>query len=185
MTSFKYLGHLLTETDDDWTAVIINLQTAQNIWAQLSRILDREGEDLRTSGHLYLAVVQAIMLFGAETWVITLRIGRLLGSFHHGESRKMAGMKIWRRMYRFCAYPQLEYAMWLVGFEDMESYISRRHNVFLRYIATQPILNFCLEVERRPGSRVPKRWWEQSGLDFTVTNKYFFFKPIFRKLSFP
>ena len=38
--------------------------------------------DTRTSGILYITVVQAIIPLGLETWVVTDRIDRLLGSFH-------------------------------------------------------------------------------------------------------
>ena len=30
---------------------------------------------------------------------------------------------------------------------------------------TQPITKLCLEADQRLGLRVPKRWWEQTGLD--------------------
>ena len=32
---------------------------------------------------LYLVIVQAILLFGAETWFLNPRIRRLMGGFHH------------------------------------------------------------------------------------------------------
>ena len=35
----------------------------------------------RTSGHFNPAIVQAVLLFGADTWVATPWIGRLLGGF--------------------------------------------------------------------------------------------------------
>ena len=34
-------------------------------------------------------------------------------------------------------------------------------------IATRPIIDLCLEAERRPIARVAWRWWEQEGVDFT------------------
>ena len=39
----------------------------------------------------YLAIVQAFVLFGAETWVVTPRIRRVLGGFHHQVSRRIVG----------------------------------------------------------------------------------------------
>ena len=51
MTAFKYLGQAMTAVDDDWPAVIGNLQREKNSWGQLSRILIREGVDLKVSGH--------------------------------------------------------------------------------------------------------------------------------------
>ena len=41
--SFKYLGRIMTEGDDDWPAVAGNLGKARKIWVRLQRILSREG----------------------------------------------------------------------------------------------------------------------------------------------
>ena len=54
---------------------IINLQKASRIWYCLSSILGREGSNPKTSGNFYLAVVQVILIFGLEMWVVTPRIG--------------------------------------------------------------------------------------------------------------
>ena len=69
VTSFKYLGRVLLEADDNWPVVVKNLWTARQNWARLNRVLIREGADARTLGHIY------IMLYGLETWVMKLRIG--------------------------------------------------------------------------------------------------------------
>ena len=52
-------------------------------WVRLSSILVWEVADPRTSGTLYKAVSQAIILFGPENWVMTLMIRRTLVRFHH------------------------------------------------------------------------------------------------------
>ena len=75
--------------DDDWPAVVGNLVKARKSWGRLSRILSREGADKRVSGNLFKAVVQAVILFGAETWVLTLRIEQSLESFLHGAARQI------------------------------------------------------------------------------------------------
>ena len=50
VTSFKYLGPVLTGEEDDWTAVVGNLRKARNFWARLARILVLEGASSRVSG---------------------------------------------------------------------------------------------------------------------------------------
>ena len=81
VSTFKYLGRVMTAGDDDWPAVAVNLLKARKIWGRLSRILSQEGADVRVSGNFFKAVVQAVLLFGAETWVLTSRIERALESF--------------------------------------------------------------------------------------------------------
>ena len=51
------------------------------------------------------------------------------------------------------------------GLQEVETYVSRRHNTMAQYIATRPIMDLCLAAKRRPGPRVAIRWWEQEGLD--------------------
>ena len=50
VTAFRYLGRVLTTGDDNWLAVIGNHGKARNSWGRLSRILIREGADLKVSG---------------------------------------------------------------------------------------------------------------------------------------
>ena len=51
VTTFKYLGRVMTAGDDDWPAVAGNLVKARKIWGRLERILSREGADKRVSGN--------------------------------------------------------------------------------------------------------------------------------------
>ena len=83
MTAFRYLRWVLAARDDGWLTVVGNLGKARKSWGRLSQILSREGADLKVSGHFYKAVSQAVLLFGADTWVITPRMERDLDSFQH------------------------------------------------------------------------------------------------------
>ena len=63
--------------------IVTNLQRERRKWSRLTRVLIREGAYAQASGHIYLVVVQSVMIYELETWVITLRIGRVLGDLHH------------------------------------------------------------------------------------------------------
>ena len=91
MTAIRYLGWVLTAEYDDWIAVIGNLGKARKSWGRLSRILRQEGADPKVSGNFYKAVSQAVLLFGAETWVLTPRMERALDSFQHRVARRLTG----------------------------------------------------------------------------------------------
>ena len=45
VTEFRYLGRVMTRTDDDWPAVARNLRKVRVTWGRLARILGREGAD--------------------------------------------------------------------------------------------------------------------------------------------
>ena len=72
VSSFNYLGWVLLESDDNWQTVIWNLQRAQRKWARLSWVIGREGLDARTLGMFYTVVVQAVLLYRSELWVMSL-----------------------------------------------------------------------------------------------------------------
>ena len=91
VANFKYLGRAMTAGDDDWPAVTGNLSKERKSWGRLSRILCWEGADARVSGNFFKAVVQAVLMFGAETWVFTPRVEQALDSFQHGAARRITG----------------------------------------------------------------------------------------------
>ena len=51
VAAFRYLGQVMTVVDDDWPAVLGNLQRVRKIWGRLLRILSQEGADPEVSGH--------------------------------------------------------------------------------------------------------------------------------------
>ena len=53
VSTFKYLGRVITAGDDDWPLVVSNLVKAWKIWGRLSRILSWEGADKRVSGKFF------------------------------------------------------------------------------------------------------------------------------------
>ena len=57
VTSFKYLGWVLTAADDNWPEVVENLCKARKIWARLARILGWEGASPRVSGIFFKSIV--------------------------------------------------------------------------------------------------------------------------------
>ena len=73
---FTYLGRVMTAGDDDWPAVAGNLAKERKSWGRMQGILRREGATPQISGNFSKAVVQQVLLFGAETWVVTPKIER-------------------------------------------------------------------------------------------------------------
>ena len=71
----------LTATDDDWPAVARNLHRARATWGRLARILGREGADPKVSRMFYIAVTHKVLLFGAESWVLTGKMEEALDAF--------------------------------------------------------------------------------------------------------
>ena len=81
VTEFKYLGRVLNNTDDYWPAVAGNIRKARANWGRLARIMGQEGADPKASHSFYTAVTQQVLLFGAESWVLTKNMESALDAF--------------------------------------------------------------------------------------------------------
>ena len=91
VSEFKYLGRILTATDNDWPAVVGKLRKARQSWGRLARVLRREVADPKVSWAFYISVTQAVLLFGLETWVLTERMEKSLESFQSRVAWKITG----------------------------------------------------------------------------------------------
>jgi hypothetical protein len=74
VTEYKYLGHLLSADDTNNATVSLNISKATQTWFRMYRILSSDGNDSMTMARFYLAVVQAKLLYGSETWVLSRRL---------------------------------------------------------------------------------------------------------------
>ena len=89
---FWYMGRTLSFSNDDWPAVGWNLRRVPGKWGKVAKILGWEGEYRRTTGMFNVAVVQMVLLFGSETWVLTPHLEKSLEGFHQWAARRMTGM---------------------------------------------------------------------------------------------
>ena len=90
----------------------------------------------QVSGFFFKVVLQSVFLFSAETWVVILHMGRVLGGFQDQVARRLTGRLPRRRLDRRQEYTLVEAAREEAGFEPMETYIRRRQNTVAQYIAT-------------------------------------------------
>ena len=70
---FKYLGRLLAQDDDDIQAIRAQLRKARATWARVGQVLRAENVPPRVAAKFYRAVVQAVLLYGSKTRVLSLR----------------------------------------------------------------------------------------------------------------
>ena len=115
-------------------------------------------------GQIYLAVVQLVMLYGSEIWVMNPQIGRVLGGLHHRVAHRMTGRKHRQGRDGVWIYPPPEDAMAEEGLQEVETYVSSRQNTVAQLIATRPIIDLCIAAEQRPRPWVSNQLWEQDGV---------------------
>ena len=137
--SFRYLGRIMTATDSDLLAVRTNLLKAKAQWGKIARVLCHSGVPPRVMGYFYKTIVQAVLLYGSETWALSRRMLKLLESFHHHCARCLTGRHIrpitspqgittWE-------YPDTATTLELAGLETMTTYIKRRRATIWRNFA--------------------------------------------------
>ena len=97
----------------------MNPQEVQKIWSRLLRILERDGAGDQTSGCFYLEKVKTVLLFGAETWFVTMRIMQLMGGLHHRVKRRILGVNAWYQEEGNCEYSPLEEDIQAVALGEM------------------------------------------------------------------
>ena len=129
----------------------------------------REGADARTSGQIYLVVVQLVLFYRSDMWVMTPRIGRVWGRFHHRVACRLTGRKLKIGRYRVWIYPLMEDEMTEAGMQEVVTYASHPQNTVKQFITTRPIVDLCMAEKQRLGSRISKWWWEQDGVDVEGT----------------
>ena len=74
-----------------------NLGQAWISLGRLSKILIQEGAYLKVLGSFYKAVVQAVLLFRAETWLLTPRVEQTLDRLQHRAAQRITGKQLRRR----------------------------------------------------------------------------------------
>jgi hypothetical protein len=105
--SFLYLGRWLSHDDSDWFVVIRNIQKAHTRWGMISRLLSRQGASPRIMSVFYKTIVQSVLLYGSETWVLTSRLRNLLSSFHHHCARFIARRWIYQIFRWYLGVPSI------------------------------------------------------------------------------
>ena len=149
----------MTAGDDDFRAVVDNLGKARKSLGRLSRILIREGADLKVSVNFYEAVAQAVLLFGAETWFLTQSMERALDSSQSRVMKRIARKQLRRRTDGIWDYPPLTEALRGAGLKGIRKLVTSRQNMVAQYITTRPIIDLCERATWRTGARVSWWWW--------------------------
>jgi hypothetical protein len=110
---------------------------------------------------IYRAVVQAVLLYGAESWVLTKAMEQTLQSFHHRCARYITEQHIRQNKDESWTCPPSAYVLNLTGFLPIQEYIKNRRKSVEKYVFSRPIYQQC--VQSRPLARNANRavWWQK------------------------
>ena len=160
---FKYLGRILTEDDDDTRCIENNLKKARQQWNSIAKILKKEGASAKCMAKFYITVVQAVLLYGADSWTISQRNERKLISFHRRAVRYLTDSHIRKLDNGKWVHPNHEPLFRKCGLFPINVYLERRRGTLRRYLETfkedllqkaESCTRHCLNVQK-------VLWWKQ------------------------
>ena len=141
---FKYLGRLLAQDDDDIQTIRAQLQKARATWARVGQVLRAENVPPRVAAKFYKAVVQAVLLYGSETWVLSTTALASLEGFHiRAAYRMVVRHKPRRGPGNRWIYLKLKDMLEECGMSTLEEYITVCWQMIPVYMATRPVLIEC------------------------------------------
>ena len=124
------------------------------------RLLTREYASRRVLGYFYKAIVQSILLFGAETWVLSGAGLRKLRKFHRDCARFIVKRCKEQLDDGTWVYPSSAMVMEDAGLFEIEHYIQQRRNTIFQFVKDRTMYKKCLELEV-DGRRTQQYWWKQ------------------------
>jgi hypothetical protein len=163
---FKYLGRLLAQDNDDAQAIRQQLRKARGVWAQVGQVLRGENVTPRVAAKFYKAVVQAILLYGSETWNLAASALARLEGFHIRTAYKMAqDHQLRQGANHVWTHPRSADVLEECGMLTIAEYIRKQRDTIVVYVATRPFLEACRAGERQRGS-MPRQWWWEQPMSF-------------------
>ena len=164
VSEFRYLGRILSDNDLDDAAIQARLAKAQQCWGRMRPILAADHASARTMGRFYMAVVQAVLLHGSSSWVISTRSQRRLDSFHHRCARYMAHRHIQQRPDDSWDTPNSVGVLDQCGLSSIGTYIAKRKTTLLHNFAKPHSTFYRQCLNSKPMATVAHRqsWWTSS-----------------------
>jgi hypothetical protein len=138
-----------------------NLKKAQGCWARVSHVLRAENATPKTCGMFYKATVQAVLLYGSETWSLTPSSMKRLEGFHIRAAWQMSGKRPERNVDGSWMYSRLEEVLEAVRMNSIAHYMDLRRQTVANFIVNRPIHELCMGAVRKRGSPVQPFWWDQ------------------------
>ena len=116
-----------------------------------------ENTSARVCGMFYKAIVQSVLLFGSEAWVLLPATLQRLEGFHAKTARRMAGM-LPKKVIVLWKFPKTKTVLAAAGLHTIEpSYMQVRRAHIMRWVIDWPILKLCRLAERR--GTTPNIYW--------------------------
>ena len=160
---FKYLGRILSDDDDDTRCIENNLNKAREQWNKIAKILKREGANAKCMAKFYITVVQAVLLYGADSWTISQRNENKLDSFHRQAVRYLTNTHIQKLNNGQWVHPTHDPLFRKCGIFPINIYIKRRRGTLHQYLEKNraELLQKAENCSKHSLNVHKVMWWKQ------------------------
>ena len=169
---FKYLGRIFSDDDNDTISIKDNIRKARQKWNSIAKILKREGANSVCMARFYLTVVQAVLLYGADSWSITEQNMTLLRGFHWRAIRYMTNQHIRKENEKEWTIPDHLKLLKKCHLFPIEVYIERRRGTLRRYLENhrRDLLLSAEATTRHSRAAHSILWWKQTWITKSEMN---------------
>ncbi len=124
-------------------------------------MLQSENATPKTCGMFYKATVQAMLLYGSETWSLSPLSMKCLEGFHIRAAWQMSGKRPEWNKDGSWTYPRLEDVLKAVGLKSIAHSVDVQCQTIANFIVNQRIHELCRGAVRKRGLPVEPFWWDQ------------------------
>ena len=122
--SFRNLGWILNQENDNVQAVRSQIKKARGIWARVGQILQADNTQPKVSAKFCKAVVQLVLLYSSETWNLSTNALVWLEGFHIRAAYRMAKkLKPQKGSNHMLVYPSLRDMLKECGMQNISHFI--------------------------------------------------------------
>ena len=158
-SQFKYLGRVLDDQDDDDHAALRQLGRAREKWGRVSHVLNSQGASSRARGYFYKAIIQAVLLYGSESWTLSERTLKLFRSFHSRVARYLTGRHIRQLEDGTWHCPPTADTLHQAGLKTIDEYIQRRRDTVRSFVRPRPLYQACIRTRPLASNINKVVWW--------------------------
>jgi hypothetical protein len=159
VNEFLYLGRIISHDDSDQAAVLHRLSKARSTWHDIQRVIGRVNTEWTIpKTRFYKTIIQAKLLYGASTWVLTPTSLQRLNSFHHRCIRQIAQRYIHPNPDGTWTHPPTKDILDQLSLQPMSSYLAQRRARLLDYAkAESDLYKICCALP--PSQSRQCNWW--------------------------
>ena len=170
VNEFKYLGRIIDNDDNDMKAIQKQITKARAVWGKIGKILKmRSDSNIRIMSIFYKVIIQTVLLYGSESWVINDNSKSKLRSFHNRCARFLTGRYITQKDEQW-VYPETKRTLELAHLLPIEDYIIKRKTKIEEYARETAIYDECIKKSLYIKSNNSLQWWPKTNISIDNNN---------------